>query len=125
MNFPKDLPMVIGDIGMIDRALSNLIENALRYTPKNGSVKVELSRHGDKIAIVVQDTGYGIPEEELSRVFERFYRVEKSREKASGGTGLGLAIASKIVELHNDTIAVESEVNKGTSFSFSLATNMN
>lgn len=125
MNFPKDLPMVIGDIGMIERALSNLIENALHYTPKKGSVKIELSRHQNKIAIVVQDTGYGIPEDELSRVFERFYRVEKSREKASGGTGLGLAIASKIVELHNDNIAVESEINKGTSFSFSLAANMN
>lgn len=125
MNFPKDLPMVIGDIGMIERALSNLIENALHYTPKKGSVKIELSRHQNKIAIVVQDTGYGIPEDELSRVFERFYRVEKSREKASGGTGLGLAIASKIVELHNDNIAVESEINKGTSFSFRLAANMN
>jgi len=125
MNFPKDLPMVIGDIGMIERALSNLIENALRYTPEKGTVKIELSRKGDKISIIVQDTGYGIPEDELPRVFERFYRVEKSREKASGGTGLGLAIASKIVELHNDNIAVESEVNKGTSFSFSLSTDMN
>ncbi len=120
-SFPKDLPMVVADIAMIERTLSNLIDNALRYTPEQGSVKVELARSENKIAVMVRDTGCGIPKNELAQVFDRFYRVDKSRGSASKGTGLGLAIASKIIELHEETIQVTSQRNKGTSFSFNLS----
>ena len=119
-SLPKDFPMVQADIGLIERALSNLIENALHYTPKDGTVKVDLENQDDKVRIVVSDTGYGIPADELPLVFERFYRVEKSRDRTSGGTGLGLAIAKKILELHESTISVDSVVNQGTTLSFDL-----
>ena len=120
----RDIPMVKADIGMIERALSNLIDNALRYTPENGMVKVELQKKIDTVRVFVTDTGYGIPKEELSRVFERFYRVEKSRTRASGGTGLGLAITKKILELHGSSVGVSSELNKGTIFTFDLKTTL-
>lgn len=120
-NLPKDLPMVHADIGMIERALSNLIDNALRYTPQDGAVKVDLLKKNDKVRVVVSDTGYGIPADEIPLVFDRFFRVEKSHGRSSGGTGLGLAIAKKILELHQNTISVESVVNEGTTFSFDLS----
>ncbi len=119
---PQNLPLVYGDIGLIERALSNLMENALRYTPANGTVKVELSGIDHKIRISISDTGVGIPKDELPHIFERFYRVEKSRSREKGGTGLGLAIAKKILEIHNSTISVESEPNVGTTFYFDLKT---
>ncbi len=116
----KDLPMVHADIAMIERALSNLIDNALRYTPEAGTVKVDLQNHQDKVRVVVSDTGCGIPTEEIPLVFERFYRIEKSRARSSGGAGLGLAIAKRILDLHDSTISVHSAVNVGTTFSFEL-----
>jgi len=119
-HLPKDLPTVSADIGMIERVLSNLIDNALRYTPAEGAVMVDLHRQSGKVKVVVSDTGNGISPEELPRVFERFYRVEKSRRRHSGGTGLGLAIASKIIELHDNTLFAESEVGVGTTFSFNV-----
>ena len=117
---PEHLPQVYGDIGLIERALSNLIENALRYTPEKGNVKVKISQSNDKLRVIVTDTGPGIQEEELPYIFERFYRVDKSRDQATGGSGLGLAIAKKILEIHESSIKVESKVNVGTTFSFDL-----
>ncbi len=122
----KDLPMVHADIAMIERALSNLIDNALRYTPEAGTVKVDLQNHHGKVRIVISDTGCGIPVEEIPLIFERFYRIEKSRARGSGpkplagGAGLGLAIAKRILDLHDSTISVQSVVNVGTTFSFEL-----
>lgn len=121
-SLPKNLPMVNADIGMIERVLSNLIDNALHYTAENGTVQVGLFNQRQAVRVAVSDTGCGIPEGEIPRVFERFYRVEKSRDRASGGTGIGLAIAKKILELHDTTISVESKINKGTTFSFNLST---
>jgi signal transduction histidine kinase len=118
--FPHDLPFVYADIGMIERALSNLIDNALRYTEDIGVVTIELCRHNGSVLVKVSDTGYGIPSEDLPYLFERFYRVEKSRLRTSGGTGLGLAITKKMIEAHNSTITVESMPNVGTTFVFSL-----
>ena len=120
-SLPQDLPFVYGDIGMIERALSNLIENALRYTPAQGEVAVELAQKQDKIQIHVSDTGQGIPDGDLPHIFDRFYRVERSRSRSSGGTGLGLAISQKIVEAHNSKISVQSAVGAGTTFTFDLA----
>jgi signal transduction histidine kinase len=117
---PKDLPSVAADIGMIERALSNLIDNALRFTPGGGAVKVELQNHDDKVRVAITDTGCGIPAEEIPLVFERFYRVEKSRGRSSGGAGLGLAIAKRILDLHESEISARSAHNAGTTFAFDL-----
>lgn len=117
---PKVLPFVIGDISMIDRVLSNLIDNAIRYTGRGGRVTIDLKTVDDTVELSVADSGEGIPKDDLPYVFDRFYRVEKSRTKNSGGSGLGLAIVKKIVEAHESNINVVSEINKGTSFTFNL-----
>jgi signal transduction histidine kinase len=125
-NLAKDLPMVQADIGMIERALSNLIENALRYTPERGTVNVDLQNHRNKVRVVISDTGCGIPAEEIPKIFDRFYRIEKSRARAAettslaGGAGLGLAIAKRILDLHESEVSVQSALNAGTAFSFDL-----
>jgi signal transduction histidine kinase len=117
---PDRLSLVYADIGLVERAIANLIDNAIRYTPPGGSVRVIPTNKGDAVYVRVVDTGYGIPEEDLPHIFERFYRVEKSRSRDKGGTGLGLAIARKIMELHGTTLDVKSALNQGTTFSFSL-----
>lgn len=121
---PEDSPRVQGDLGLLERALSNLIENALRYTPEHGRVQVGLhSGTNGKARVSVADTGCGIPAEDLPNIFERFYRVEKSRGPAArGGAGLGLAIAKRILELHDSGIEVQSKVTAGTTMSFELKT---
>jgi signal transduction histidine kinase len=116
------LPLVIADIRLIERALQNLVGNALRYTPEIGVVTVELSKHDGGVQVEVADTGEGIPEGDLPHIFDRFYRAEKSRSRASGGTGLGLAITRKILELHGSGITVRSTLHAGTTFSFILPT---
>jgi signal transduction histidine kinase len=119
-HFPMDLPLVYGDIGMIERVLSNLIENALQYTQSQGEVVLELLADGDEIKVIVSDSGIGISPDDLTHIFDRFYRVEKSRPRSSGGSGLGLAIAKKILEAHGSSLNVESKINVGSSFSFTL-----
>ena len=119
------LPMVYADIGLVERAISNLIDNAIRHTPKGGSVKIAPRPDTEKhVTVAVIDSGKGIPEEELSRIFERFYRVEKSRTPGGKeGSGLGLAIAKRIFELHGSALSVQSALNVGTTFTFNLPTN--
>jgi signal transduction histidine kinase len=114
---PKSLPPVFADIHMIERTLDNLIENALRFTPAQGQVKIDLEAQEERICVQVSDSGIGIAADELPHIFDRFYRVRRSPE----GTGLGLAISQRIVEAHESTIHVDSRVNEGTTFSFSLA----
>ncbi len=111
--------MVHGDIAMLQRALENLIENALRHTTKGDRVAVDYSLQDGKVIVKVIDTGCGIPEAELNHIFDRFYQVEKSRAKGEG-SGLGLAIAKRILELHGTTIQVQSKINKGTTFTFNM-----
>ncbi len=111
------------DIGLVERVLSNLIDNAIHYTPPGGEVCVRLTdTDDDTLQIRVEDSGPGIPEDDLPHIFERFYRVDKSRDRSKGGAGLGLAIAHKIVELHGSTLQVESTVGEGTVFHFTLPT---
>jgi len=117
-NFPIDIPIVEADIGMIERALSNLIDNALIYTPEKGEVSVEVQEIEKKVAVKVSDNGRGISENDLPHVFDRFYRGDKSR--TTEGTGLGLAITKKIIEAHHETITVQSHLNQGTTFQFVL-----
>jgi len=119
----KDLPFVNGDIGLIERVFENLMENALQYTPQGGSVEVQLLPESGGISVQVKDTGSGIPEEELPYIFQRFYRLDKSRKMAPGHSGLGLAISKKILELHQSIIKVHSRLNSGTTFTFHLPAN--
>lgn len=115
----ETLPFVHADIGLIQRVLDNLIENAMRYTPPGGAITLTLTQEGDGIRVLVRDTGSGIRPEDLPHIFERFYRVPKQPDKP-GCAGLGLAIAKRILELHGTTIHVESVPDQGTTFSFSL-----
>jgi two-component system phosphate regulon sensor histidine kinase PhoR len=114
--------MIWGDLDRLTEALINLLDNAVKYTPDDGSITVEASADGDGVRIVVTDTGIGIPPKELSRIFERFYRVDRARSREQGGTGLGLAIVKHIVEAHGGRIAVDSTVGRGSTFSLFLPT---
>jgi two-component system sensor histidine kinase CiaH len=111
---------VAGDEVRLRQLLLILIDNALKYTDPGGQVQVSLSRVDNRARLVVQDTGIGIPPEDVPHIFERFYRVDRAREHESGGTGLGLAIARWIVQAHHGTIKVESELSKGTKFQVEL-----
>ena len=119
-NISKEIPFVYADIGLIERVLENLVENALRFTPEKGSVSIVMNGDFERIAIRVSDTGHGISEDDLPRIFDRFYQLDKSRKDKSGHSGLGLAITKKIIELHETKIGVESKVGSGTTFTFTL-----
>ncbi|MBL1278321.1 MAG: hypothetical protein COB30_019785 [Ectothiorhodospiraceae bacterium] len=121
-DFVNNLPYAYGDIGLIQRVLDNLIGNALRYTPRGGYITLSLTEKSDNIMIKVADTGSGIPEDEISHIFERFYRLEKNRTASGKNAGLGLSIAKRIVDLHGGNIEAASQLNHGTTFSFSLPT---
>lgn len=108
--------LITADQERIKQVIINLLTNAINYTPETGKVHLSVEDHPDEIVIKVKDTGIGIEAEHLSRIFERFYRVDKDRSRHTGGTGLGLAIVKHIVEAHNGTIKVSSEPNKGTCF---------
>jgi len=116
----KNLPFVNADIGLIERVLENLIENAVHNTPRGGSIRLELTPQPENVAVQVSDTGHGIPAEELDNIFNRFYQLDKSRKSELGHSGLGLAIAKKILELHDRSIDVVSALGSGTTFSFQL-----
>jgi two-component system, OmpR family, phosphate regulon sensor histidine kinase PhoR len=109
-----------GDRAQLGLLLSNLIDNALRYTPAKGAVCVRLNAAESRAVLQVDDTGQGIPAGELSRVFERFYRVDKARARQTGGTGLGLAIVRHVAEAHGGTVRVDSELGRGSTFTVTL-----
>jgi signal transduction histidine kinase len=115
-----DLPLVLADVGLMERVLRNLLENALRYTRSGGTVSVIAAPVADGAMVEIADTGIGIPDAELPKIFERFYRVEKSRDLAAGSAGLGLAISKRILDLHDSTISVTSVPGR-TVFRFVLA----
>jgi two-component system phosphate regulon sensor histidine kinase PhoR len=108
------------DKNRISQVIINLVDNAINYTPENGNVSLRIYKEEDKVKISVSDTGIGIPEKEIPRIFQRFYRVDKARTRDSGGTGLGLAIVKHIIEVHNGEISVESVVDKGTTITATL-----
>jgi two-component system phosphate regulon sensor histidine kinase PhoR len=108
------------DPSALRQILLNLVDNALKYTPTGGRVEINAAPVGDSAQITVRDTGIGIPSADIHRIFERFYRVDKARSRQLGGTGLGLAIVKHLLEAQHGTIAVESELNRGSSFTISL-----
>ena len=120
VELPEGLPPVAADAHRIKQVLNNLLDNAIAHTGKGGNIAVTARRQGGYISVSVADTGEGIPPEDLPLVFERFYRVDKSRARATGGSGLGLTISKRIVEAHGGTIEVSSRLNQGSTFTFSL-----
>lgn len=108
------------DIALIEAVLENLIENALRHTPRGGRVTVEVEPQASRVVLRVTDTGHGIASEDLPNVFERYYHVDRGEKGDAGGTGLGLAIVRQIVGLHGGEIRVDSRLGHGTTFSFDL-----
>jgi signal transduction histidine kinase len=115
---PETPAFVSADIGLIQRVLENLLDNAIKYTPQGGEVEIALNIGKDTIATVIKDSGQGISEQEAKYIFERFYRIEKHRDQ--DGTGLGLAIVKRIMQLHNSSIFVAPAKDNGTVFSFDL-----
>jgi len=116
VRLPSELPVMAADADGLADLLANLLGNAIRYTPRGGSVRFSLSEKNGHLVLEVADTGIGIEEKALDRIYDEFYRSEAARAHASDGTGLGLAIAKAVVEQHGGSIAVESEVGRGTRF---------
>jgi two-component system phosphate regulon sensor histidine kinase PhoR len=112
---PADLPPVLADPFKIEQVLINLLDNAIKYTDK-GEVSLVLGRSDQDVTIAVHDTGIGMPKEKLSRIFERFYVIDKSRSRKTGGTGLGLSIVKHIALLHGGEVSVESAPGAGSHF---------
>ena len=118
-NPTKEALQVFGDKDKLKQVFVNLLQNAIKYTDE-GSVEILLEEEKKFVNISIKDTGIGIPNEDLNRIFERFYRVDKARSRAVGGTGLGLAIVKHIIEAHNSKIIVQSKPDEGSTFSFKL-----
>ena len=116
----KEEVSVQGDKMRLARVLLNLVDNAVKYTPKGGRVILSLAKKGDEAYVSIRDTGIGISKEDQEKIFERFYRVDKSRSREIGGTGLGLAICKRIIEAHGGRISVDSEIGKGSTFTVIL-----
>ncbi len=114
-NFEDDIPLVQADAFRLEQVMINLIDNAIKYS-QNGKIEIILSKNSEKVFIQVKDSGLGIPKEHQTRIFERFYTVDKSHSRKTGGTGLGLSIVKHIVQAHNGEITLESEIGIGTTF---------
>lgn len=117
---PEKLPCFFVSPEALKRVLFNLLDNAIKFTPPGGWIKLSVEERNTEVLIIIEDTGCGIPEDSLPFIFERFYRVDKSRSSYLGGTGLGLAICKEIVEHYGGTITVKSVEEKGSTFFFSL-----
>ncbi|MBQ5740217.1 MAG: diguanylate cyclase, partial [Oscillospiraceae bacterium] len=114
------LPMIMGDRGRLEQVMMNVLGNAVKYTPDGGHIAVTAGTLGDKVWMEVADDGIGIPKADRSRIFERFYRVDKARSRESGGTGLGLSIATEIVSRHNGTLSLVDREGPGTTVRLEL-----
>lgn len=116
----SEIPEFYGDSDKLEQVLYNIISNSIKYTPNGGKIMVKVAKVYNDICIEVEDTGIGIPEKDLARIFERFYRVDKARSRELGGTGLGLAISKGIIDAHGGTIEIKSTVGEGTTVLISL-----
>lgn len=116
-------PLAETDPALVAQVLRNLLDNAVKYTPKGGRIRIECKQEGDRLGISVRDNGPGIPSEDIPRIFERFYRVDKSHSRLNGGTGLGLAIAKHAAEQLHGEVSVESTLGLGSTFTLWLPKN--
>jgi len=114
------VPPIMADRDRLEQLMINIIGNAIKYTPDEGKITIYIGIMYNQVYVKVVDTGIGIPEKDLERIFERFYRVDKARSRQMGGTGLGLSIAKEIVEAHGGTITAASEIDKGTEITVKL-----
>jgi len=119
-NLDANTAFTIGDIGLIQRVLENLVGNAIRFTPDGGEITLSIAERPESVAVAVTDTGCGIPDKDIPRIFDRFYRSENGEEAGSESSGLGLAIVKRILDLHESRITVVSKVDAGTTFEFEL-----
>jgi signal transduction histidine kinase len=117
---PESLPLIMGTHEDMEHLVSNLVNNAIKYTEPGGTVKISLWEEDDRVIGVVEDTGIGIAPDDLPMIFDEFYRSEHAKDMDAHGTGLGLAIAKRVVNLYGGRLDVESEVGKGSKFSFSF-----
>ncbi len=120
LSIPDGIPKVLADDKRLSQVFLNLLDNAVKYTSDGGSIKVNISLSDKFVQVDVSDTGMGIPEQDLPRIFERFYRVDKARSRELGGTGLGLSIVKHIVLAHSGQVWVKSELGQGSTFSFTI-----
>jgi signal transduction histidine kinase len=116
----SDPPPVLGDVTHLRRVLDNLLGNALKFTPAGGRITVRLRQEGQNLVLEVADTGLGIPEDQLERIFERFYQVDGSMSRRFGGAGLGLALVKEIAEAHGGSVSVHSQPGEGSTFRVTL-----
>ena len=120
LDIQTDLPEIVGDRGRIEQVLINMVSNAIKYTKDGGVITMNAGQTGNQVWCTVRDNGVGIPAQDVDRVFERFYRVDKARSRESGGTGLGLSIANEIVMRHGGKLSLESDLGKGTAITMTL-----
>jgi two-component system phosphate regulon sensor histidine kinase PhoR len=120
----KIVPIICADEARLREVFDNLLDNAVKYSSKSGEIRLEADRAGDQIALSVSDDGIGISQEDLPRIFERFYRADKARSRELGGTGLGLAIVKHIAQLHGGRVEAESELGRGTTIRLVLPLKM-
>ncbi|KAF5430868.1 two-component system, OmpR family, phosphate regulon sensor histidine kinase PhoR [Candidatus Methanophagaceae archaeon] len=120
VELPAGLASVKGDSEKLTQVVINLIFNAIKFTPKHGRITLKAKETDGKVEVDVCDTGIGIPAEDLDKVFDKFYQVDSTLTRETGGTGLGLAICKGLIEAHNGRIWTESELGKGSTFSFTL-----
>ena len=114
------LPQLMADARRLEQVLTNIVSNAVKYTPSGAAIRAIISQENSSIKFAVSDNGRGIPQEDLERVFEPFYRVSRQGTDRTPGTGLGLALAKSLVELHGGRIWAESELQKGSTFYFTI-----
>jgi len=115
-----DVPEVRADKNQLKQVFTNLLDNAVKFSGEKGTVRIWAEAKNRGVSVSIQDTGVGIPADDLPRIFERFYRVDKARSREAGGTGLGLAIVKHIIEIHGGSISVESRPGAGSTFRFTL-----
>jgi signal transduction histidine kinase len=120
LDFPDDFPIIHGDETRLRQVIDNLVSNAIKYSPRGGEVRICGTFNDQSVTVEVSDQGVGLPEDELDRIFERFYRVEGALSRKTQGTGLGLYLARAVVEAHGGEIVVESKPGKGSTFRFTL-----
>ena len=115
------LPVTVqADRNLLEQVFINLLDNAIKYTPEGGRIEISSLQKGQEILVTIRDNGIGIPKEDVTRIFERFYRVDKGRSQEMGGTGLGLSIVKHIIQAHGGRVWAESEMGKGSTFFFTI-----